>query len=258
MTRLVWGDPDKRLYETGVDRGVFYPQDGVGVPWNGLIAVSEAPSGADILEGYYDGSKFRQQRQSESFEAKLTAYTYPKEFRGYDGLAEVGHAQQRRRPFNLSYRTRVGNDESRDFSYLIHLVYNAVASPSSPSFSSIGTGVDAVPFEWNITTIPDFLPSGEAASHVIVNPQIAYPWAVKQLEDLLYGSPDSESRFPTMHEIVQLFEDTSILRITDHGDGTWTADGPDEVIQMLTADMFEITWPSAVYIDSTTYRISSL
>lgn len=258
MSRLVWGDPVKSIYETGIDRGVFYPQDGVGVPWNGLTAVSEAPSGADITQGYYDGSKFRQQRLGESFAAKLIAYTYPAEFRGYDGLAEVGHAQQRRRPFNLSYRTKVGNDESADFSYLIHLVYNAVASPSSQSFSSIGAGSDAIPFEWDITTIPDFLPTGEAASHVIVNPQIAYPWAVNTLENMLYGSMDSDPRFPSMHEIVQLFEDASILRITDHGDGTWTADGPDEVIQMLTADMFEITWPSAVYINSTTYQISSL
>lgn len=65
-------------------------------------------------------------------------------------------------------------------------------------------------------------------------------------------------RFPTLEELLDIFESGVILRITDHGDGTWTADGPDSAIQMLTESMFRITWPSAVYISADTYQISSL
>lgn len=258
MSRLVWGEPGTRLYETGVDRGVFYPQDGVGVPWNGLMAVSEAPSGSDILETHYDGEKFRQRRQRESFAAKVSAYTYPREMGPYDGLADIGHAQQTRKLFNMSYRTKVGSDLDSDFSYLIHIVYNALLSPTSRDFKTAATGVDVTPFEWELTTIPEFLPGGEVSAHVIVDPRMAYPWALATFENMIYGSVDEQPRCPSMIELVQLFEDASILKITDNGDGTWTADGPDDIIQMLGPDLFQISWPSAVYIDDDTYRISSL
>ena len=50
--RLSWDKAGERLYETGVDRGVFYPfttggKYGSGVAWNGLTAVNETPSGAE-------------------------------------------------------------------------------------------------------------------------------------------------------------------------------------------------------------------
>ena len=258
MSRLVWGEPGKRLYETGIDRGVFYPVGGVGVPWNGLLAVSEAPSGADVIDGYFDGSKFRQRRNGENFAAKLSAYTYPREFEEYDGLDLVGHAQQRRKMFNLSYRTIVGSDISPESHHLIHLVYNAVASPSTRGFSTIDTSNQATVFEWQLDTVPEILPTGEFSSHVIINTSIAYPWAVSAFEDVIYGSLNSEARFPSIPEVMELFENASILRITDNGDGTWTADGPDEAFFFGPDGYFEITWPSVVYIDTDTYRISSL
>jgi hypothetical protein len=258
MSRLVWGDPVKSIYETGIDRGVFYPQGGTGVPWNGLIAVSEAPSGSDLSEGHYDGEKFRQQRRSGSFSAKITAFTYPKEFTEYDGFSDIGLAQQGRKMFNLTYRTRLGSDSNPDDSYLIHLVYNAVVSPASPTYTTAGSSVQPANFEWNLETIPEFLPSGEMTAHLVVNTQMAYSWAVEQLEEILYGTGWSDPRFPTISEVLEIFENGSILKITDHGDGTWTADGPDEAIQMLSDTEFEITWPSAVWIDTDTYSISSL
>lgn len=262
MTRLSWGEPGTRLYETGIDRGVFYPRDGVGVPWNGLIAVSEAPSGSDIISGHYDGEKFRQQRTSDSFSAEIKAYTYPKEMEEYDGNAVLfdgglKSSSNKRKIFNLSYRTLVGNDDGNESSYLVHLVYNAILTPSDKSFISAGSNTEAIPFSWKLDTVPNFLPTGEASAHLIVNPRIAYPWAVNALEDILYGTSDTDPSFPSMTEVIELFENASILRITDNGDGTWTADGPDEAFNIV-GDYFEITWPSAVYIDTVTYKISSL
>lgn len=256
-SRLVWDDPDKRLYETGIDRGVFYPQGGVGISWNGLISVSENPSGADVSENHYDGEKYRFNRGVESFSANLEAYTYPIDFQLYDGTQQI-ITQQNRKYFGLSYRTFIGNTVKPDSGYKIHLVYNALASPSSKSYNSMGDSVDPIKFSWDISTIPVLLSSGEITSHLIIDSTIAYPWALTTLEDILYGSGFSDPRLPSINEVLGIFEDASILKITDHGDGRWTADGPSDAIRMLDATTFEITWPSAVYIDDVTYRISSL
>lgn len=257
MSRLVWGETDKRLYENGVDRGVFYPLGGVGVPWNGLIAVSEAPSGADVIEIYYDGEKSVAQRQRENFSAKISAYTYPLEFEGYDGLVE-SRTGQRRKSFGFSYRTKVTNDSLGIEYDLIHLVYNAAVTPSDKSYSTIGESVDAITFDWDLETVPEILPSGQTASHLVINTSIAYSWAVEALEDIIYGSAFQDARFPSIVEVLDLFENASIVRITDNGDGTWTADGPDSAVYMISATEFTINWPSAVYIDPETYIISSL
>lgn len=258
MTRLVWGDPDKRFHEIGIDRGVFYPLDGVAVPWNGLTAVSEAPSGSDLYEGHFDGQKFRQQRQSGSFSATLRAYTYPPEFEIYEGIDPTNTGSRIRKMFNLSYRTAIGNDSTPNSAFLIHLVYNAIVAPTNKVFNTFGGSSEANSFEWELQTVPEILSSGEISAHVVVDTRIAYPWAVDTLERIIYGSEFSDPRFPEIQEVIDIFENASILRITDNGDGTWTADGPDEAIRMLDHRTFEIEWPSAVYIDTKTYRISSL
>src|SRR4051812_36354652 len=110
MTRLSWGNPGTHLFEAGVDRRVLYPRVGSGVAWNGLIAVEEAPSGGEADMYFMDGRKYQKRRQRESFAASLTAFTYPLEFEEYDGYADGHLAQQRRKSFNLSYQTRVGNE----------------------------------------------------------------------------------------------------------------------------------------------------
>jgi hypothetical protein len=81
---------------------------------------------------------------------------------------------------------------------------------------------------------------------------------MEALEDVLYGTDDESPRLPSPEEVFEIFEENAILRIIDNGDGTWTAIGPDSAIEMLDSETFEITWPSAVYIDADTYTISSL
>lgn len=236
MSRVIWGDPNSRVYETGIDRGVFYPKNGSGVPWNGLIAISEAPSGSDIVKNYYDGESFRQQRQGESFAARISAYSYPKEFEEHDGFDKSGMSAQTRKLFNLSYRTKISTDENADDSYLIHLVYNAMVSPYQTSRSTVGANAKSIEFEWNIQTLPEILPDGSFSAHVIINPKVAYPWAVSALEDIIYGNDDEDARFPSILEVVNLFENASILRVYDNEDGTFTVDGPEEAIEIFTTD----------------------
>ena len=138
MSKLTWDETGKRLYETGTKMGVLYIQneDGSypeGVPWNGLMSVTESPSGAEASALYADDSKYLELYSNEEFGFTIGAYTYPDEFAACDGSAELAKGvqlgQQPRKAFGLSYRTIIGNDtKGSDYGYKLHLVYGAKAN----------------------------------------------------------------------------------------------------------------------------------
>lgn len=265
MPQLIWGEVGERHFETGVDRGVLYVDDQDGVAWNGLVAVNESPTGGDPTPYYIDGIKYANRSRPEEFEATIEAYTYPDEFALCDGSAELYQTQglfatqQRRKPFSFSYRTRIGNDVSgTDFGYKLHIVYNAMATPTERNFQSMGSDTEPSVFSWNITTSPILIPGVSRSAHLVIDTRQAWPWAVTAVEELLYGTEDTPATLPTPQELMDLFIENALLKITDNGDGTWTAEGPDEAITMLSATEFQIAWPSAVFTDATTYEISSL
>lgn len=265
MTQLSWGEYGERYFETGVDRGVLYVDDQDGVVWNGLIAVTESASGGEPTPYYVDGIKYANRSSIEEFTASIEAYTYPDEFALCDGSAQLDQSQglfatqQRRKTFGLSYRTRVGNDAAgTDFGYKIHIVYNAMATPSERNYQSLTADSEATVFNWNLTTSTIPVPGVSRSAHLVIDTRLAWPWAVTAVENVLYGTVDTPPRLPTPQELIDLFVENALLKITDNGDGTWTAEGPDEAISMLDADTFQISWPSAVFIDADTYEISSL
>lgn len=254
MTKLIWDEVGTREYEIGADRGVFYPLDGPGTPWNGLVSVKEAPSGADGATAYFDGRKYQQHRSVEGFAGTIEAITYPDAFEAYSGMA----TGQGRRFFNFTYRTLIGNDiDGMNHGYKIHLVYNAMVAPAEKSYLSFTDSSEPTTFAWNFTTMPISI-QGHLCSHLVIDTTKAHPWTIEALENLLYGEENVQAVMPDPFEVVELFDSTAILRVIDNGDGTWTATGPDEAIQMLDAETFAITWESAVYIDDKTYFISSL
>lgn len=244
MTKLVWDQLSERKYEFGVDRGVLYPRVGSGVPWNGLVSVTEGSSASEAVANYFDGVKFLSKQDLDSFSASLVAFFYPEQL-------DTGA------PFGLSYRTMLSDGEN----YKLHIVFNAFADPTEETHNSINASVEVDQFTWNLTTIPRAIPGHKPSAHFIVDTRIAYPWVITELESYLYGSEGQNPSLPSVPVILDMFENASILKITDHGDGTWTAetreDYPD-IIQMLSATEFQITWPSAVYLDAETYTISSL
>jgi hypothetical protein len=238
----------------GLDRGVFYPQTGPGIPWNGLIAVAEE-AGGELVKKFVDGQPYHVQKTNKSFAAVLQAYFCPVEFEDYDGSS----GQRRRKAFGLSYRTIISDGDSADQTHLIHIVYNALASPKPVDNSSLNDGsLDAKPFSWGISTTPVKIPGAKPAAHLIIDTSTMYPGALQELEDLLYGSANQNARLPGAEELLSLIEQYATLIIIDHGDGTWTAMGPDDVVYMLDNDTFEIDWPSVNYISEDTYTVRSL
>lgn len=210
MTRLVWGAIGERFFETGVDRGTLYVEDMDGVAWNGLVSVTESPNGGGISEYFIDGVKYLQQAAAEKFEATIEAYTYPEEFEICDGTVNVIRGlkmtYQPKKSFGLCYRTRVGNDvDGVDYGYKIHLVYNALAEPSQRDNKSIGESIDLDNFSWHIVTQPEDFTGYKPTAHLIIDSREVPSDLLKQIEDILYGAADTESRQPSPDELIFLF-----------------------------------------------------
>jgi hypothetical protein len=137
-------------------------------------------------------------------------------------------------------------------------VYNVVVSPSVYIYQQ----TDSESYSWDFTSLPVEIPlswyGAVRTAHLIIDADVAYIETLAALEDVLYGTDEEDPRLPFPEEVFQIFEDHSILIVTDNGDGTFTVTGPDSAIIMLDPDTFQITWPSAVYIDADTYTIHSL
>ena len=134
MTKLVWDEIGKRLYELGVKRPVLYKPNTEGkyvdgVAWNGFTSVNQNPSGAESTPLFANDSKYLSLTSSEEFGATIEAYTYPKEFAECDGSAElikgVRVGQQSRKPFGLSYVTTLGNDLLKEEYGYVCLLYTS-------------------------------------------------------------------------------------------------------------------------------------
>lgn len=213
MTKLVWDQTGERYYETGVKKGVLYPQvDGAypkGVAWNGLTSVSENPTGAEANPQYADDIKYLNLMSVEEFEATIEAYTYPDEFAECDGSAEIAPGvligQQKRKPFGMSYRTVIGNDtEGNAHGYKIHIIYGALASPSDKEYASINDNPDANTFSWDITTTPVSVANFEPTASVVIDSTKCNADKLAAFEAILYGSESDEARLPLPDEIVTL------------------------------------------------------
>lgn len=263
MTRISWSRPGGRLFETGVDRGVLFVENGVGVPWVGLTGVSEVPTEEEAIVRHQNAVKFYESNDNTDFKATISAYTYPNEFQACDGTAGIGGGlyvdRQDRKRFHMSYRTLIGNEiDGAEHAYRLHLVYNALATPTPKNFVSLSGSVSPNIFTWNISTIPINVPGTTPSAHFVIDSREINKFALATFEEILYGTETTNARMPTIEEVMDLIGQWVTLIITDNGDGTFTAEGPDEVVNMVTDTEFFIDWPSAVYLDDDSYTVSTL
>ncbi len=262
MPKLTWGDVGQRFYESGVDRGVLYVGSDPGVSWSGLVSVSETVIGGESKSFYFDGIKYSNTSSAEEYGATIEAFTYPDEFAVCDGteipLSGLYVTHQRRRQFGFSYRTKIGNDTlGADYGYKIHLVYNALAQPSQRANKSISDTVDPNNFSWTITTRPPAIENFRRTSHIVIDTRLASPDVLSAIETIIYGSDAAAARLPTIAEVFDIFAASALFIVTDNGDGTFTATGPDYLVGMIDDTTFQIESPYAIYLDDTTYTLSS-
>lgn len=213
MAKLVWNEIGKRFYETGVEKGVLYPQEGgaypKGVVWDGLTGVTESPSGAEATPLYASNVKYLNLMSKEEFGATVEAYTYPDEFAECDGSAElakgVSVGQQPRKLFGMSYVTLKGNDtESTDHGYKIHLIYGAMASPSERAYATVNESPEAITFSWAITTTPVEIKGMKPSACITIDSTKVEALKLKALEDALYGTAEKEAHLPLPEELITI------------------------------------------------------
>lgn len=213
MSKLVWDQTSERLYETGVDRGVVYPQVGAAYPagaaWNGLTGVTLSPSGAEPTPLYANNHKYLNLMSVEELGGTIEAYTYPDEFAACNGLATMAPGvrigQQKRKTFGLCFRTMLGNDvDGTSYGYKLHLVYGALASPSEESNATINDSPEAKTMSWEFSTTPVEANGFEPTSHVEIDSTAVDEEKLAALEAILYGSESEEARLPLPDEVAQI------------------------------------------------------
>lgn len=261
MAELVWDATGVRRYETGVDRGVLYPHDGPAVVWNGLTSMEEETD-TELTSYYLDGVKFLQNLAPGEFSGKLSAFTYPDELDRLLGIVEVAPGlsfhEQPPKSFDLSYRTRIGNDVDAEAGYRIHILYNILAEPDSADFNSFSDKAEAVEFSWSLTGTPPLIGGYRPTVLVTIDSTKTNPDVLSAIEDIIYGSDEAQPRMPSVSELKELFNALGALIITDNGDGTWTAtDLANDYITMDSATEFTITGADADFLDATTYEITT-
>lgn len=211
--RIEWDKTGERLYETGVDRGVVYPQEAGAYPkgagWNGLTNVTISPSGAEATPLYANNHKYLNLMSVEECGGSIEAYTYPDEFAECDGAKElvpgVKVRQQKRKTFGLCYRTLIGSDtEGTAHGYKLNLIYGCLAAPSEQANATVNDNPEAKTMSWEFSTTPVEVKDCDPTSHLEIDSTTVDADKLKALEDILYGTEDEEPRLPLPDEVATL------------------------------------------------------
>lgn len=215
MTELLWGKVGDKRYETGTSHGVLYHPNNsgqytLGYAWNGLVSVTQSPTGAESNKQYADNTVYVNLVSVEEFAGTIEAFTYPDEFELNNGNAiinGVSVGQQNRLPFGFSYQSLIGNDvEGTDYGYKIHLIYGAQAGVSELNHQTVNETPEAATMSWEITTTPVSAGAGlKPTARLTIDSTDHTPEKMQALKDILYGTAGTNPRLPLPAEVIALF-----------------------------------------------------
>ena len=199
MSLITFDNTGDKKFEAGVDHCVLYPLTNgaynLGVAWNGITGITESPEGGDAQDFYADNIKYGSLRGAENFGGTIECYTYPDEWKGCDGRADladgVTFSQQSRKIFGLSYRTLIGSDTMElGAGYILHIIYGCTASPSSKSRSTVNESPEAGTMSYEFKTTPvnvTKIANAKATSHIEIDSTKVSPKVLAAIEAALYG-----------------------------------------------------------------------
>jgi hypothetical protein len=207
MARVQWDTDGTRFFETGIDRGMLYVPFLPGVAWNGLVGVSENPSGGEVSEYFIDGQKYLAAAQLEEYMATIEAFGYPTEFAACMGLLRMSPGMyaddQLSQPFGFSYRTLIGNDlQGIDAGYKTHVVYNVQAKIRGFTNQSNDLRSEIKPYSWTITSVPEVIASFKPTAHYIFDSTKIDPVVITEVENILYGTEIDDPRLLLAEELL--------------------------------------------------------
>lgn len=211
MTKLDWSQVGGRYFEAGIDQGVLFVDGSSGVPWVGLVNFVQSHSGGTSSPNYLDGIKISNRSSPEEFEGTLEAYTYPVEFERCDGTyrAENGLrvTQQRRRPFSMVYRSKIGNEiQGLERAYKLHILYNLTAEPSDVGYKTLADQNEPLTFSWKVSSRAESIEGFRPSAHFIIDSRDIPPPLLASVEDLLYGTDTTEPVIPSPGELLFMFD----------------------------------------------------
>lgn len=207
MTALAWDALGDRQFQTGIDRGVLYLQDGRGIPWNGVTGAEEVSS-QKVQPYYQDGMKYMNVQLFGNAELNFKAYTYPEEFNRCLGVPESSNPgvyfhNQMAETFGLSYRTLIGDDiAGLEHGYVIHVLYNLMVTPASRSYSSVGGSIAPMEFSWNFSSSPKMGLGSRPTAHVSIRSNDTDPSALASYEAALYGSGSADPSLTSFTDLI--------------------------------------------------------
>lgn len=204
--QLTWDAPDQRLYEDGIDRGVFcLPAVGAVVPWNGLISVDHTAD--STLESMnFDGVNYANLQSQSPFQGTLRAFTYPELFEHCEGWGLTDESiismdNQAPQPFHLAYRTLIGNPNDDTFGYRLHFLYNLRALPDALTHNTHGSAIDPTEFSWRLTSVPEEIMGYQPTAYVYFDSTECDPTVLAGVEEMLYGTYEMDPAFPTLSNL---------------------------------------------------------
>lgn len=213
---ISWNVAAEKYFESGIDRAVLYLKTGsganaypLGVPWEGMISVTEKPGGAEPTDLWANNVKYAQLLSAETFEGTIEAYTYPEDFLEADGFvnpnAGVYAAQQTRVPFGLCYRTYVGNEESgQKTAYKIHVIYGCLAQPSEVPRETLNDSPNAATFSWDFQTTPVDFTGYAPVSKMVFDSRTLPATGLTAVQEALYGNGVDDAELPLPDALLAL------------------------------------------------------
>lgn len=243
MTKLLWGLDQDKVTELGVSKGVVYPAHYPIAIWAGLTAVNEAPEG-DSTPYYANGEKRFDKETLENFAASVEAFVYPEVIDKEKAIF-----------LGFTYRTELTNGR-----YRLHLVYNPRFVVSDYQYTSIDEDIEPSLFSWDLVTKPVNIYGYAPTAHLILESNQDFSSTMRSIEDILYGTDVSDPYWPDPNVVLDIVNNGGqfdTLLIIDHGNGMWTAVGPDNMVRFLDDTTFEIDSPTVVYLTDDAYNVSS-
>ena len=203
MAKMTWHGTGERVLEAGVSEVALFTMGtngyNKGVAWNGVTAINENPSGADVTDLFADNIKYASMRAAEKFGFTIEAFTYPDEWAECDGSKEaedgVYLGQQGRKAFAIVYKSQIGDAEhpSMDKGYKLHIIYNSTASPSSRGYTTINENPDAISFSWEANSTPVAVTGYKATCEITIDSTKADADNLTTLINTIYGTDGSGS-----------------------------------------------------------------
>lgn len=205
--KITWDQIGEKTIENGVDRGVLWVPtitDGKpvytsskSIPWSGLTAVNEAPTGGEPQDMWADNIKYMSLMSQEQYVFTIESYMFPEEFYACDGgiiTNGVIVTQQARSPFCFSWRTKIANDVTGfDYGYKLHFAWGCLAKPASKDMATLNDTPEGATFSFEVNTTPILTKVGTKEipiSHVCIDTtklSAAQKTKLEALEKTIYG-----------------------------------------------------------------------